>query len=666
MSSIVLLAVLLFSVGQGAADGDDETPVSIFHPSYLILAAGIFTAFIAGDLFNLYVGFEILLVASYVLITLGSTESRIRTGVVYIVVSLVSSILFLAAIAMIYGALGTVNMVQISERMAQLPPDTQLLLHLMLLLAFSIKAAVFPLSFWLPDSYPTAPAPVTAVFAGLLTKVGVYALIRTETQLFSDSDVNLLLMIVALATMIVGVLGAVAQAELKRILSFTLVSHVGYMVFGLAIATPAAIGATIYYMVHHIVVQTTLFLAIGLIERRAGSTSILRVTGLMRAAPVIAVLYFIPAINLGGLPPFSGFIGKFALFDAAAEVGTPIMIVLIVGGIVTSLLTLYALMRAWNLSFWREEQDSAETESRISYLGAAPAAGIKTERRVIPSIMTMTTAGMVGVTDRAHGLRGPPVRRVRPHRRLAPRARQPDAAAGGGRPVSPDSRQSTRRIAAQVVAAAALLRVARRAVDAALGPVHLVAFVTGRGGGGRRDARVPSAAGGAVGPGQPLVGPRLRARVPRRARARVAHGGLAGVRLPAAAGRRRDRGAAPDRRRPDHDAHGGDGIPHSRIPHHRRGPRPADPVPAHHRRAHRSGCRAPAREHPAVGGAHRARRRLARRRSTASPRPRRESRREPVRLRHRGRLRRGGARDPVADRRRARRSSTARSPPTCC
>ena len=398
VSSIVLLAVLLFSVGQGAADGDDDTPVSIFHPSYLILAAGIFTAFIAGDLFNLYVGFEILLVASYVLITLGSTESRIRTGVVYIVVSLVSSILFLAAIAVIYGALGTVNMVQISERMTQLPQQTQTVLHVLLLLAFSIKAAVFPLSFWLPDSYPTAPAPVTAVFAGLLTKVGVYAMIRTETLLFSENDVNFVLMIVALATMIVGVLGAVAQAELKRILSFTLVSHVGYMVFGLAIATPAAIGATIYYMVHHIVVQTTLFLAVGLIERRAGSTSILRVKGLMRAAPVIAVLYFIPAINLGGLPPFSGFIGKYALFDAAAEVGTPIMMVLIVGGIVTSLLTLYALMRAWNLAFWREEEDSAETESRISYLGAAPAAAVETERRVIPRIMTAATAGMVAVT----------------------------------------------------------------------------------------------------------------------------------------------------------------------------------------------------------------------------------------------------------------------------
>ncbi len=398
VSSLVLLAVLLFSVGQGAADGDHDTPVSIYHPSYLILAAGIFNSFIAGDLFNLYVGFEILLVASYVLITLGSTQQRIRAGVVYIVVSLVSSVLFLTAIAMIYAALGTVNMVQIAERMGELPQETQLVLHLLLLLAFAIKAAVFPLSFWLPDSYPTAPAPVTAVFAGLLTKVGVYAIIRAETMLFADSDVDMILLIAACATMIVGVLGAVAQAELKRILSFTLVSHIGYMIFGIAIATPLALGATIYYMVHHIVVQTTLFLAVGLVERRAGSTSILRVKGLMRAAPIIAILYFIPAVNLGGLPPFSGFIGKFALFDAAAQIGTPIMMVLIVAGVVTSLLTLYALMRAWNLSFWREDDDSPETETRISYLGAAPAAATQTKRRIIPRIMTAATTAMVVVT----------------------------------------------------------------------------------------------------------------------------------------------------------------------------------------------------------------------------------------------------------------------------
>lgn len=409
ISSLVLLSVLLFSVGQGAADGD-EAPVSIFHPSYLILAAGIFTAFIAGDLFNLYVGFEILLVASYVLITLGSTESRLRSGAVYIVVSLVSSVLFLAAIAAIYGAVGTVNIAQLGERMTQLPPQVQMVLHLLLLLAFAIKAAVFPLSFWLPDSYPTAPAPVTAVFAGLLTKVGVYAMIRTETEIFRDSDLNVLLLVVALATMVVGVLGALAQAELKRILSFTLVSHVGYMVFGLAVGTAASLAATTYYMVHHIVVQTTLFLAVGLIERRTGSTSILKVNGLMRAAPVIAVLYFLPAINLGGLPPLSGFIGKFALFDAAARENDPLMYVLIVAGVITSLLTLYALMRAWNLAFWREEDDQTDdavAAGRLAFLDAAPAAAVQTERRVIPRIMTAATAGMVAVTIALSVFAGP-------------------------------------------------------------------------------------------------------------------------------------------------------------------------------------------------------------------------------------------------------------------
>jgi multicomponent Na+:H+ antiporter subunit D len=364
----------------------------------LVMSAGVTDAFVAGDLFNMFVSFEILLTASYVLLTLGGTAERIRAGTPYLVVSLLSSIIFLSGIALVYAATGTVNLADLAEKIGDLPAGLAGLLQALLLVAFGIKAAVFPMSAWLPDSYPSAPAPVTAVFAGLLTKVGVYAIIRTETELFRDNDVNTLLLIVALLTMIVGVLGAVAQAEMKRILSFTLVSHVGYMIFGLAIGTPAAIGATIYYTVHHIIVQTTLFLAVGLIERRAGSTSILRVRGLMRAAPIIAVLYFIPAINLGGLPPFSGFIGKYALFDAAASVGTPIMIVLIVGGIVTSLLTLYALMRAWALSFWREDDEGAEPDVRISYLGSAPAAEEQSERRVIPRIMTTATAGLVGAT----------------------------------------------------------------------------------------------------------------------------------------------------------------------------------------------------------------------------------------------------------------------------
>ena len=171
------------------------------------------------------------------LITLGGSGERIRAGTIYIVVALLSSVLFLVAIAMIYAACGTVNLAQLALRLPEIDPGVRLVLQVMLLLAFAIKAAVFPLSAWLPDSYPTAPAPVTAVFAGLLTKVGVYAIIRTQTLLFPDGRLDDVLMWAALATMVVGILGAVAQDDIKRLLSFTLVSHIGYMVFGIALST---------------------------------------------------------------------------------------------------------------------------------------------------------------------------------------------------------------------------------------------------------------------------------------------------------------------------------------------------------------------------------------------------------------------------------------------
>ena len=399
VSSLVLLAVLVFSIGQGLADGDDETPVSIYYPTYLILTTGVMVAFVAGDLFNLYVGFEILLVASYVLITLGGTQARIRAGVTYVIVSLLSSVLFLASIGMVYGALGTVNLAQVAERVQDLPVDVQILLHVMLLVAFGIKAAVFPLSFWLPDSYPSAPAPVTAAFAGLLTKIGVYAIIRVETVIFPTPELNPALMVLALLTMVVGALGAVAQADIKRILSFTLVSHIGYMILGVALGTVAGTAAAIYYIVHHIVVQTTLFLAAGLVEREAGSTSITRIGGLLASAPLVAVLFFIPALSLGGIPPFSGFIGKLGLFQATAAQGDALAYVLIGAGAFVSLLTLYALVRVWNLAFWRPAADVEGDETRLlrAVEEAPDDEGARSETRTTPRLMTLSTAGMVVV-----------------------------------------------------------------------------------------------------------------------------------------------------------------------------------------------------------------------------------------------------------------------------
>ena len=353
VSSAVTLCVLLYSIGQGRAEIGETAPVSIYHPTYLVLTAGVTNAFLAGDLFNLFVGFEVLLAASFVLITLGGTETRIRTGSTYVVVSILSSMIFLAAVGLVYAATGTVNMAQLAGRLDGLPDAVRLTLQLMLLLAFAIKAAVFPVSAWLPDSYPTAPAPVTAVFAGLLTKVGVYAIIRTETLLFPGGQVSALLMVVAGLTMLVGVLGAVAQSDMKRLFSFTLVSHIGYMIFGVALSTVAGLSGAIFYVVHHITIQTTLFLVAGLVEERAGSTDLRRLGGLARVAPLLAVLFFIPAMNLAGIPPFSGFLGKLGLLQAGVAAGGVLPGVLVGAGTLTSLLTLYAASRVWNIAFWR-------------------------------------------------------------------------------------------------------------------------------------------------------------------------------------------------------------------------------------------------------------------------------------------------------------------------
>jgi multicomponent Na+:H+ antiporter subunit D len=210
---------------------------------------------------------------------------------------------------------------------------------------------------------------------------------------------NTVLMVVALLTMVIGILGAVAQADIKRLLSFTLISHIGYMILGVGLGTVAGLSAVIYYIVHHIVVQTTLFLATGLIERQGGTTSINRLGGLLKAAPVIAVLFFIPALNLGGIPPFSGFIGKLGLFEASAQVATPMAYVLIGAGALVSLLTLYALARVWNMAFWRSADEVKDYDSTLlTELTEAPNGAVMTDKRTVPRLMTAATAGMVLVS----------------------------------------------------------------------------------------------------------------------------------------------------------------------------------------------------------------------------------------------------------------------------
>ncbi|MDK6813294.1 Na+/H+ antiporter subunit D [Corynebacterium sp. UMB6689] len=359
-SSVVLFSVMWYAISQGVRDGTKDEPVATFLPTYMLLTMGVNVSFLAGDLFNLYVGFEIFLVASYVLLTLGASPARVRAGVGYVMVSMASSLIFVLALAYIYATVGTMNMAQIGIRMEDIPAGTRSAVFAVLLIAFGIKAAVFPLDAWLPDSYPTAPSLVTAVFAGLLTKVGVYAIIRARTSIFTDGGLDGLLMWVALATMLVGILGAIAQSDIKRLLSFTLVSHIGYMIFGVALGTSQGLSGAIFYAVHHILVQTALFLVVGLIERQAGTSSLRRLGSLIYTAPLIAILYFIPAMNLGGIPPFSGFLGKIMLLQAGANEGSWMSWVLIGGAVVTSLLTLYVMVLVWAKGFLRDRGDAPE------------------------------------------------------------------------------------------------------------------------------------------------------------------------------------------------------------------------------------------------------------------------------------------------------------------
>ncbi len=356
VGAAMLLAVLVYAIGQPGAERNHVG----FQSLYLIMSAGVGASFVVGDMFTLFVAFEMMLTASYVLLTLGGGREQVRSGMTYVVISLIASTLFVTALALLYAATGTLNMADLSEKIAVLPPGVRTAFAVLLLVVFGIKAGLFPLFFWLPDSYPTAPSPVTAVFAGLLTKVGVYALIRTQTLLFpADSRPDTLMLVLAGLTMVIGILGAIAQDDVKRILSFNIISHIGYMIMGLALFSVAGIAAAVFYTVHHIVAKTTLFLTGGLIEHVGGSSRLSRLGNMVKSAPVVAALFLIPALTLAGLPPLSGFVPKLALVEAGFSQHR----YLIVGiSLAVSLLTLLSMMKIWIGAFWGPALEPPESE----------------------------------------------------------------------------------------------------------------------------------------------------------------------------------------------------------------------------------------------------------------------------------------------------------------
>lgn len=351
VSALMGFAVGLFAVG----DIDDGRLRKRFFPVYFVLLFGVNGAFLTGDLFNLYVWFEVMLISSFVLIALGGRKDELEGAIKYVTLNLFASALFLAAVGILYGEVGTLNMADLAVKLANYPEvDLILGASMLLLVAFGIKAALFPFFFWLPASYHTPPATVSAIFAGLLTKVGVYALIRSQTLFFRPvfEETQTLLIVLAVLTMITGVLGAARHFEIRRILSFHIVSQIGYMVLALAFMTPLGLAAALFYVVHHIIVKTNLFLVSGIVLRKKGSADLARIGGLYKTAPWLAVLFFIPAFSLGGIPPLSGFWAKFAVVKGGLDIGQGIAVgaALFVG-----ILTLFSMTKIWAEAFWKAQ-----------------------------------------------------------------------------------------------------------------------------------------------------------------------------------------------------------------------------------------------------------------------------------------------------------------------
>jgi multicomponent Na+:H+ antiporter subunit D len=351
LTALMGLAVLLYSAAPAGLDARREAYG--YYPLVHVLLLGLCGAFLTGDLFNLYVWFEVLLIASFVLLTLGGERRQLEGGLKYVALNLASSALFLAAVGLLYGQTGTLNLADLARTLPEVRPTGLVTtVATLFLVAFGIKAACFPLFFWLPAAYHTPPPAVSALFAGLLTKVGVYALLRTFTLLFVQ-DVpytHTVLLVVAGLTMVVGVLGALVQTSLRRTLSFLLVGHIGFPLMGLALFTPIALAGAIFYVVEDIVVLTALFLVAGLVRQVAGTERLAGLGGLYAARPGVAALYLLPALSLAGIPPLSGFFAKLGLLRAGLEAG---QYGIVAAALVASLLTLIVVSRIWADVFWR-------------------------------------------------------------------------------------------------------------------------------------------------------------------------------------------------------------------------------------------------------------------------------------------------------------------------
>jgi multicomponent Na+:H+ antiporter subunit D len=352
LSSLSGFAVSLFST---AGIGPSRIKFGFF-PVLHFLLMGLNGAFLAGDIFNLYVWFEIIIIASFVLLTIGSERIQLKGATNYVVTNLIASVIFLTGIAVLYGLTGSLNMADLSIKMGEV--ENRVLVQItgiFFFIAFGIKSAIFPLYFWLPSSYHTPPSSVAAIFGGLLTKVGVYALLRVFTLIFEmDAFWQPLFMWVAVLTLLIGGLGALVQVQLRKLLSFIIVCHIGFMIAGLALHNEGGLTGAVFYLIHDILVKTNIFLVAGVIYLFAGTFDLKKAGGLYAERPIFAIIAFLVMFSLVGIPPLSGFWPKLYLIIAAWDKGFYVLLGAI---LIASFLTLIVFGKIWSEVFWKSKPE---------------------------------------------------------------------------------------------------------------------------------------------------------------------------------------------------------------------------------------------------------------------------------------------------------------------
>ena len=387
LTSVAGLAVSLFSTA-----GISETRVRYGYFAILhFLLMGLNGAFLTGDIFNLYVWFEIIIIASFVLMTLGGKKPQIEGAINYVVMNMLASMIFLTAIAILYGLTGSLNMADLAGKVALI--ENRGLIHitaLMFFVAFGIKSAVFPLYFWLPSSYHTPPSAISAIFAGLLTKVGIYALLRVFTLILVPSAfVSQVLGVVAVMTLLTGSFGAIIQRDLRKMFSYLIVCHIGYMIAGISMYTTVALAGVLFYLIHDIIIKTNLFLIGGVIHKIKGTLNMDSLGGMQSSYPMLSLVMAVALFSLVGIPPLSGFWPKIYLFQAGFETHAYVLMLAI---IVASFVTLFVLGRLWIIVFWQEVPQKAI--SKIDFFEAMPRTG--RARLLIPVLLLTAVSLYIG------------------------------------------------------------------------------------------------------------------------------------------------------------------------------------------------------------------------------------------------------------------------------